>query len=66
MHRRLSDGELDHIAQQLSSEKSLKCNTNEYAATDGDMDAVRSILGHSKNSYSTNFYLSHPPTTNKR
>ena len=33
----------------------------EHGATDGDMDAVRSILGHSKNSYSTNFYLSRPP-----
>ena len=27
MHHQPSDGELDHIAQQLSSEKSLKCNT---------------------------------------
>ena len=38
----------------------------EHGATDGDMDAVRSILGHSKNSHSTNYYLSHPPTTNTK
>ena len=38
----------------------------EHSSTEGDMNAVRAILGHTKDSRSTNFYLSRPPPTYKR